>query len=97
MPIYSYWCKHCGLVVEQVVSYADRDKPRQHDGPNYVGADDYLAESDRKEVCGGSLERREGLELPTIGKEGFQTKAIYDSGHHVNGHFGKMAASRRKS
>ena len=43
------------------------------------------------EDCGGELERNQGLELPTLGKEGYQCKAILADGSKIAGHFGKEA------
>jgi predicted nucleic acid-binding Zn ribbon protein len=48
-----------------------------------------------EDECGGKLVR-EGLELPTIGKSGFQTKAVLSDGSHLAGHFGKEASRRKK-
>lgn len=31
MPIYSFRCRQCGRMVEQVLKYADRDKPSAHE------------------------------------------------------------------
>jgi hypothetical protein len=76
--------------LEQIVKYADRDKPMQHDGPN---GDEGLG---HKSVCGGSLELIEGLELPTLAKENYQCKAILANGAHIPGHFGKEAKRRRR-
>jgi len=45
--------------------------------------------------CNGKL-IREGLELPTIGKSGFQTKAVLSDGSHIAGHFGKESSRRKK-
>lgn len=32
MPIFTYTCAKCDAVVEQIVSFKDRDEPRSHDG-----------------------------------------------------------------
>jgi len=90
VPIFQYRCRQCGLHLEQIVKYADRDKPMQHDGPN---GDEGLG---HKSVCGGSLELIEGLELPTLAKENYQCKAILANGAHIPGHFGKEAKRRRR-
>jgi len=85
MPLYSYRCRQCGELLEQVVSYRDRDKFIQHDGPNGDAGPGY------KSVCGGELIRKEGLEMPTIARETYQCKAILGNGAHIPGHFGKEA------
>ena len=84
MPIYTYRCRQCGIIEEHVVSYQDRDKPMQHEGPNGWDPPAY------KERCGGSLEREEGLEVPTVGKPSFEGGAILESGAKVPGRFGKL-------
>jgi len=45
--------------------------------------------------CGGMLAWA-GLDCPTVGKPGYQMKAILGNGAHIDGHFGKEAARRRK-
>lgn len=88
MPIFTYRCRQCGMPVEMIVLYAERDAQHyQHDGPDYDG----------KERCGGKLERNLGLEKPTIGKPAFQMKALLGSGAKVKGHFNKEAKRKRKS
>ena len=89
MPIYSYRCRQCGLIEDHVVSYVDRDKFMQHDGP-------YECSRNYRDKCGGSLERVEGLELPTLGKPSFQTQAVLANGDHIAGHFGKEAVRRKR-
>ena len=39
----------------------------------------------------GKFAKRQGIELVTIAKEGYQMKAIMSNGEHVTGHFGKEA------
>lgn len=90
MPLYTYRCRQCGMIEEHLASFADRDKPFQHEGPN--GWDPPHG----KECCGGTMERQDGLELPTVGKPAFQTQAVLGSGAHLKGHFGKEAVRRRK-
>jgi hypothetical protein len=90
MPIYTYRCRQCGIILDQVVKFEDRDKLMFHEGSN----DWEKTDPAYREVCGGSLERQEGLELPTIGKEGFQMKAVTNQGH-VPGHFGKSARKKK--
>lgn len=92
MPIYTYRCRQCGLPVECVVSYADRDKPMQHEGSNELERTDPAY----RERCGGGLEREEGLESPTIGKPAFQSAAVLGNGDHLKGHFGKEAPRRKR-
>ena len=86
-PIYTYWCRQCGMEVEHITSYANRDdQSLQHEGPDGFG----------KERCGGKLERNEGLELPTVGQPEHQMGAILGSGAKLKGHFGKDAKRRKK-
>lgn len=87
MPMYTYWCRQCGMEVEQIVKYEDRDDQSfQHEGPDGCG----------KERCGGKLERDEGLERTNIGEAAYQMKAILNTGAKVKGHFGKSAPLNRK-
>lgn len=88
MPIYTYRCRQCGIIEEHVVSYQDRDARMIHEGPN--GWDPPHG----KEVCGGVMEREEGLESPTVGKPSFEGGAILESGAKVAGSFGKSARKK---
>lgn len=87
MPMYTYRCRQCGMEVEEIVKYEERDAFRQHEGPDGFG----------KERCGGALERNEGLERTHVGESAYQMQAILSSGAKVKGHFGKEAKRKKKS
>jgi len=56
----------------------------------------YEDRPDKKKCDCGKWAIRQGIELCTLGKEGYQPQAILENGDHIKGHFGKEAKRRRK-
>ena len=51
----------------------------------------------KKKCACGKFAKKQGIELVTIAKEGYQMKAIMDNGEHIAGHFGKEAKRSKKN